>query len=125
MATYIINRKPQIRAYYTHDGSMPSITIMQGSTVLRQARGSSLGPRNPTCDPAASDIAYWRSLVDLPADDAEVAAALASTKRTLLQDAKCPTCGDQCSQEAIDALGQCTNCEDRTDREYRVRRLTD
>lgn len=111
MATYIINNQPQVRAYYAA-GDMPSLRIMRGNTTLFSGRGSSLGPRNPRCNPDESDIAYWRALAGLPADDTAVAAAMERPQRIAVSAILCPRCGRPTGQAAIDALGQCCDCED-------------
>jgi hypothetical protein len=99
MATYTIGRQNgvNIRATYKHDGHLPSVTIMRGRECLGQYRGSSLGPANPSVNPSPEDIAYWRKIKHNPQPSDS--------------SATCPACGKPTSQNALDALGQCCDCE--------------
>lgn len=115
MATYTIGRQNgvNIRATYKHDGHLPSVTIMRGRECLGQYRGSSLGPANPSVNPSPEDIAYWRALAQLPVDAQAVAGAAKIKHNPQPSDssATCPACGKPTSQNALDALGQCCDCE--------------
>ena len=127
MTRYTIGKRNGISvvAEYVHGaGSLAKLTIKERGALPRYFQGSSLGPANPACAPEAEDLRYWQWLAKLEPDEVAIGRTLAAHQGIASREdaawsahgdemVACPRCEKHIPRRELDALGQCTDCEEK------------